>query len=165
MLFRRVSVLAVLMLALGNAAALAQSAPAPEEPVAQRPGDDGPPGPPGRGPGELFEQLNLSQDQMQKMQQIQERYKTQMQQQQKTLRQAEDELRDLMAGTADQNQLREKHRQVQALREKMGELRFESLLEMREVLTPDQRRQMSELMQQRRPGMRNAPGRERPQPN
>ncbi|MCU0515636.1 MAG: Spy/CpxP family protein refolding chaperone [Oscillatoria sp. Prado101] len=158
MLLRRVSVLAVLMLALGNIGALALADPAPEPPVAQRPGDDGPPGPPGRGPGELFEKLNLSQDQMQKMQEIQERYKNQMQQQQQTLRQAEEELRDLMAGTADKNQLREKNRQVQALREKMGELRFESLLEIREVLTPDQRRQMAELMQQRRPGMRNAPG-------
>ena len=153
------------MLALGDVGALALADPAPEPPVAQRPGDDGPPGPPGRGQGELFEQLNLSQDQMQKMQQIQERYKTQMQQQQQTLRQAEDEFRDMMAGTADKNQLREKHRQVQALREKMGELRLESLLEMREVLTPDQRRQMAEMMQQRRPGMRNAPDGRRLQQN
>ncbi|MBW4493680.1 MAG: Spy/CpxP family protein refolding chaperone [Oscillatoria princeps RMCB-10] len=162
MLLRRISVLAVLMLALGNAGALAQSAPVPEEPVAQRPGDDGPPG---RGPGDLFEQLNLSQDQVQKMQQIRERYKNQMQQQQQTLRQAEEEFRNMMAGTADKNQLREKHRQVQGLREQMGELRFESMLEMREVLTAEQRRQMSELMQQRRPGMRNAPGSGKPQQN
>lgn len=165
MLLRRISVLALLMLALGDAGALAQSAPVPEGPVAQRPGDDGPPGPPGRGPGELFEQLNLSQDQMQKMQQIRERYKTQMQQQQQTLRQAEDEFRDMMSSTASQSQLREKHRQVQGLREQMGELRFESMLEMREVLTPDQRRQMAELMQQRRPNMRNGQGGGRPQQN
>lgn len=165
MLLRRVSVLAVLMLALGDAGALALADPAPQPPVAQRPGDDGPPGPPGRGQGELFEQLKLSQDQMQKMQQIRDRYKNQMQQQQQTLRQAEEEFRDMMASTADQSQLREKHRQVQGLREKLGELRFESLLEMREVLTPDQRRQMAELMQQRGQNMRNPPGKRMEPPN
>ncbi len=162
MLLRRVSVLAVLMLALGNAGALALPDPAPEQTVAQRPGDDGPPG---RGPGELFEQLNLSQDQMQKMQQIRERYKNQMQQQQQALRQAEEEFAKLMASTASQDQLREKHRQVQGLRDKLGEWRFESLLEMREVLTPDQRRQMAELMQQRRQNMRNPPGNRMGPPN
>jgi Spy/CpxP family protein refolding chaperone len=65
------------------------------------------------------------------------------------VRQASQELRDLMAGTASADQIRTKHQQLQQLRQQLEEVTFESTLASREVLTPDQRKQLAQLMEQR----------------
>ena len=54
-----------------------------------------------------------------------------------------------MAGTASQSHIQEKHRQVETLQQQAAEIRFNRLLAMREVLTPQQRRQFAERMQNR----------------
>ena len=46
--------------------------------------------------------------------------------------------------------MRDKHRQIMGLRQQLEEIQFESTLAMREVLTPEQRTQFSQMMQQRR---------------
>jgi Spy/CpxP family protein refolding chaperone len=102
-----------------------------------------------------MEQLNLTDEQKQKLQAIQTQYKDQISQRKQAVRQATQELRDLMAGNASADEIRAKHRQVQELRQQMEEVSFESMLAMREVLTPEQRSQLARLIEQRRANFRN----------
>lgn len=152
MSFHRASVLAILMLSLGSAVALADSNPLSPQLIAQNQQ-----APRQRGKEGLFQQLNLSQTQMQQMQQIRAKYKDQLNQQRQAVRQARQELTNLMAGSASADQIRAKHRQMTELRGRMEETQFNSMLEMREILTPEQRTKLSQLMQQRR-GMRGKHG-------
>lgn len=146
MLVQKISVLSILLLLMGaNAEALPN--PLPVQTVAQNFRL-----PKGRSPQRLMEQLNLSQAQMQELEEIQQKYQEQFSQQRQELHQAQEELSELMVGTASTGQIRNKYRQVSRLRQQMGNLHFESFLEMREVLTPEQRRQFAEQMQRRHRG-------------
>jgi protein CpxP len=152
MSIRRISALAILILTLGSAtAAIAVPNPLEAETIAQNQW----PNRPGRKQGEMFEKLNLSADQKQKMQGVRDRYKDQISQRMQAVRQARQELQTMMSGTANTNQIREKHRQIMGLRQQLEEVQFESTLSMREVLTPEQRSQLAQQMQQRREAAKN----------
>ncbi|GBF81274.1 Spy/CpxP family protein refolding chaperone [Aphanothece sacrum] len=112
----------------------------------------------GGGPDKLMEQLNLSQTQVQQLQAIRQKYSGQMEPLQQQIRVKADELSQLMDGTASNDVIRSKHQEMLNLRQKMGNLRFESMLEMREILTRQQRREFGQLMQQRRQQMRGNQG-------
>lgn len=103
----------------------------------------------------MLQKLNLTREQKQQLRAIQQQYKGEMKQQRQELLQAQQELTGLMAGTASQSQIREKYRQVEALRQEVGELQLESMLATREVMTPAQRRQFAQLMQQRKQNSRD----------
>ena len=60
-----------------------------------------------------------------------------------------------MAGTASESQIREKYRQVETLQQQVSDIRFDSMLVMPEVLTPEQRRQFTEQRQNRWRNHRN----------
>ncbi|PSB05482.1 Spy protein, partial [filamentous cyanobacterium Phorm 46] len=153
MSIRRISAIAVLMLTLGTtAAATAVPSPAQPETIAQNQRPNRPAGK----KGGLFEQLNLSADQKQKMQAVRDRYKEQVSQRMQAIRQARQELETMMSSaTANASQMREKHRQIMGLRQQLEDVQFESTLAMREVLTTEQRSQLSQLMQQRREAAKN----------
>ena len=158
MLAQKISVLSILLLLMG-AGAQAQALPnsLPDRTVAQ---NFRGPKRHHRGPQMLMEELNLSQAQIQDLEEIKQKYQDQFSQQRQELKEAQQELSELMAGTASTRQIRNQYRQVSRLRQQMGDLHFESMLEMREVLTPEQRRQFAEQMQ-RRHGRRGKPmGRE-----
>ncbi len=154
MSLRRVSVLAALVLSCGSAVALINSNPFLSQAIAQSPAQspEGQPGDQRRSDrkAQLMRELNLTPEQTQRLQTIQSQYRNQTEQRNQAVRQAHQELIDLMAGTAPENQIREKYRQVETLKQQAAEVRFTSLLAMREVLTPEQRRQFAEGMQNRR---------------
>ena len=109
MSIRRISALAVLMLTLGStAAAIAVPNPLEPETIAQNQRPNRPAGK----EGGMFEQLNLSADQKQKMQAVRDRYKDQVSQRMQAVRQARQELETMMSGTANASEIREKHRQI-----------------------------------------------------
>jgi Spy/CpxP family protein refolding chaperone len=56
----------------------------------------------------------------------------------------------MMRNNESQNNLRSQHQKISALQQKMNNLRFESMLETRELLTPEQRQQFSAMMGQKR---------------
>lgn len=152
MSIRRIFALAVLMLSLGStAAAIAVPNPTESQTVAQNQRPNRPVGK----EGGMFERLNLSADQKQKMQAVRDRYKDQITQRREAVRQARQELQTMMGGTTNANQIRDKHRQIMGLRQQLEEVLFESMLSMREVLTPEQRSQLAQLMQQRRETAKN----------
>lgn len=152
MSIRRISALAVLMLTLGSTTA-SIAVPNPIEP--QTVAQNQRPNRPGGKEGGMFEKLNLSADQKQKMQAVRAQYKDQISQRMQAVRQARQELETMMAGTANASQMRDKHRQIMGLRQQLQDVQFESTLAMRELLTSEQRSQLAQLMQQRHQAAKN----------
>lgn len=97
-----------------------------------------------------MDSLNLSDSQKEQLNAIRQRYQEQMRTVSEQLRTNQNELRTLMAGNANENEIRAKHNQVANLRQQLQSLRFDSMLESRQVLTPQQRQQFNELMQEQR---------------
>ncbi len=116
---------------------------------------------PGRGEGWL-QKLNLTPEQTQKIKTIRQQTRTQIQQQQTALRQAQQELQQMISGDASTGQLRDKFQQLQGLRQQLSSIQFNSMLAIRDVLTPEQRRQFAEQMQ-RQVGGRERSGGDREQ--
>lgn len=154
MFFRSISVLTFLFLSLNATSTLAEptlnfSSSSPL--ISQFPGN----GPGfGRGRqgrrGQIMEALDLSQEQKNELQSIRNQYQPRIQDKQKTLFEARQSLREMMIDDTASSEVRRQHQQVQTLRQDMSDLRFESMLKMRNVLTPDQREEFAELMQERR---------------
>ncbi len=150
MLLRRVSIWSVLLLVLGGAVALAKPNSLFPKTVAQNTqnleelrsteGDK----------HNWMAQLNLSQEQKQKLQAIRSQYKDQISQRKQAVRQITQQLRDLIASNASAEEIRAKHQQVQGLRQQLEDVSFESMLATREVMTLDQRKQYAQVMEQRR---------------
>jgi Spy/CpxP family protein refolding chaperone len=145
MWLRRVSLSSVLLLALGSAIALAKPKPQFPQTMVQNFGEQGREA---QGPLKLMARLNLSSAQQQELQTIYSQYKDQISQRKQAVRQANRELRDLMVSTASNDEIRAKYQEVQALRQQLEAARFESLLAMRDVLTPAQRSRFAQLMEQ-----------------
>lgn len=148
-MLRPLSVLVALLLSLGCASALAEPGTFVAQTVAQarqrRPMQKG---------GGILQQLNLTNAQVNRIDAIRNQYKKQIDQRQRSARQARQELRSLMTGNASRSELENKFRQAQALRQEIAELHFRSMLEMREVLTPEQRQRFANVMDDRREDFR-----------
>jgi protein CpxP len=97
--------------------------------------------------------LNLSPEQIQQIRQIRGQYQGRLTQQRQAVQQAQQELKDLMAGNASTEQVRQKFDQVQRLRDELTKTRMESMLAIRGVLNPEQRQKLAELMRQRGSGL------------
>lgn len=108
-----------------------------------------------RGGAKLMQELNLSRDQIQQLQALRQRYQPQIRDRHQSLRQANQCLQQLLSGTASSAQIRNQRRKVTALRGEIDDLRFESLLEMRNILTPEQRQKWAELVKGRRDTIRD----------
>ena len=70
----------------------------------------------------------MNPDQVRQLQAIRKQYKDQIAQCAAQLRQAQQELRVLVASTDPDDKVRQKHDQVKALQQHLGDLRFESML-------------------------------------
>ncbi len=99
---------------------------------------------------QLLDALNTSPEQKQKIQVIRNEFQEKLRQQQEQLRQIQQELSQLMMNNAPESELRQKHEQFMQVREDIGNTQFDLMLKMRAVLTPEQRSQLAEIMQQRR---------------
>ncbi|MEB3281794.1 MAG: Spy/CpxP family protein refolding chaperone [Lyngbya sp.] len=104
---------------------------------------------PGDRMGRMFEQLNLSAEQQQQIDSIKEQRKASSEGLREQMRAAMEEMRSLQASNASADQLRQQHQKIQQLHQQMGNERFEIMLEIREVLTPEQRAQLAELKPER----------------
>ena len=113
------------------------------------PGAQDAPSPQKRGVCWLRE-LDLEPAQMQKIQAIRRQSREQIDRQRQEIQQGQQELRSLMASDASAEQIREKYLQVKRVREELADTQFNSLLETRQVLTPDQRQKFAERMHRRR---------------
>lgn len=104
---------------------------------------------------DMFEQLNLNEQQKQQIATIRQKYRNQMEQTSGRLRTAQQELQQLMSSNASKDTIRAKHQQVGNLEQELDKMRFESMLEIRDVLTTAQRQELEKMMQQQRARMRD----------
>lgn len=98
----------------------------------------------------LLQQLDLTSEQSTQIEAIKERSQTAMadlKEQLKTQRQA---MQSLLANDASVEEIREQHQITQSLHQQLDNNRFETMLEIREVLTAEQRTKMAELLESRR---------------
>lgn len=102
------------------------------------------------GMSKLTEQLDLSPEQSEQIAAIREQSQTDSQALVEQLQTNRQEMQSLLTSDADPEQLRANHQDGQNLRQQLSDIRLETMLEIREVLTPEQRTEMAELMAQRR---------------
>ena len=104
----------------------------------------------GGGIKKLTEKLDLTEEQSTQIEAIQEKYRAANEENYQQLEQAREEMRSLLSSDANPNQLRQQHQEMQSLRQQLGNNRFEAMLEVRDILTPEQRQKMADMMAQRR---------------
>ena len=133
---------------------------APETMLAQT--DDLPerPGHGGRGDraDRLMEELDLTDEQITQIRAIREGARDQMRTLHDNLRAEHEVMHSLMAGDATEVDLRAQHEKVQTLHREAANQRFETMLATREILTPEQRAELAELVEQRRTERREQRG-------
>ncbi len=111
----------------------------------------------GRKGQQWMQELNLSSEQQQSIQAIKEKYKGQMQGDREKMRQLKTEMQQFMVN-GSKDDIRTTHQQIQEYRQKKANARLEMMLEVRDVLTPEQREKMAELKEQRWQGRRGKRG-------
>ncbi len=132
------------LLSMGAPSALAQRfQPNDIQTVAQR-------GPHGDRAEKLIEQLDLSEEQAEQIRTIREEARAENEDLRTQVQQAREQMRSLLDSDASNAELEQQHERMQALHQQMGDRRFQTMLQIREVLTPEQQQQLAELMEQRR---------------
>ncbi|WP_404784681.1 Spy/CpxP family protein refolding chaperone [Altericista sp. CCNU0014] len=106
------------------------------------------------------EQLGLSADQKAQIQKIRDGEKSASEGLREQMRAAVEKQKSLMAGSASDEQLRQQYKEIQALRQQASDRRFETMLQIRKVLTPEQRAKAAQLMQEHRGHRRRGGGRQ-----
>jgi periplasmic protein CpxP/Spy len=102
-----------------------------------------------KGMGERWgKELNLTTEQQAQIKTIRDEEKTASAGLHQQMKAAREQLGTLMAGNADDAQLRQQHEQVQQLMQQMGDRRFDTMLKIRAILTPEQRTKAAELKKQ-----------------
>jgi len=99
--------------------------------------------------GNFLERLNLSEDQKNQIARIREKYKQRYAPLREQVRAERQELKSML-GTASNSEIRAKHREYMQMRQELENLRFESTLEMLDVMNSEQRQEFARLMQERR---------------
>lgn len=97
-------------------------------------------------PISLFQQLDLTAQQQQQIKQIHQQYRKQIRHKKNNIAQLQQQLSDMMVGTEPVELLRAKNKKLSILRQELGALRFESMLAIRKILTPQQRQKYKELV-------------------
>ena len=104
----------------------------------------------GEGIKKLTEKLDLTDEQSTQIDAIHEKYRAANEENYQQLQEAREEMRSLLTSDANPDRLRQQHQQMQSLRQQLANSRFEAMLEVREVLTPEQRQKMADMMAQHR---------------
>ncbi|HEY9738787.1 MAG TPA: Spy/CpxP family protein refolding chaperone [Trichocoleus sp.] len=99
---------------------------------------------------QFFEQLGLSQSQLDSIRTIRQDARTTLQPLRDQVRTNRQEIRDLMSSSAPASELRQKYETLANLEQQLRAQRFETMLQIREILTPEQRAELGSLMEQRR---------------
>lgn len=101
---------------------------------------------------EFRKALDLTPEQASKIEQIRTQSKQANEGKREAMRAARDKMKSLMAGNASEAELLAQHRVLQGLQQEMSDARFQTMLAIRQELTPAQRTKMAELKGQRRGG-------------
>ncbi len=97
-----------------------------------------------------LEDLNLSEEQRTQIRAIREGNQAEMQALHDQLRAEREAMHTLMASDATEAELRSQHDKLQTLHQEVADQRFENMLAVRAVLTPEQRAKLGDLLEERR---------------
>ena len=101
----------------------------------------------------MARELSLTPEQITRSQALRQQYEGQITPLEQQLRQAREELKTLMtSSTAMDSQIRGKYQQIQQLHQQVENLRFDGKLAFRQILTPEQRQTLAQLMASRPEG-------------
>jgi len=100
--------------------------------------------------GRVLRQLNLSDSQLLRIRNLRQQHQQAIQPLRQRLRQQTQELQAMLSGNASPEQLRAKYQEIGSLRQQISRLQFEQTLAIREVLTPEQRTRLTEILRSRR---------------
>ena len=100
----------------------------------------------GEGLQKFLNRLDLSEEQSTQIKAIYRRHYQTNQESRQELREAKEEMGSLLTREANPNRIRQKHREIQSLNQELGNSRFEAMLEVREVLTREQRQEIADMM-------------------
>ncbi|MCJ2542053.1 Spy/CpxP family protein refolding chaperone [Thermostichus vulcanus] len=91
--------------------------------------------------------LNLSAEQLRQLQQIRHRKQEELLDRTLELRTARRQLRELLVSDAPESEVEAQFQRVQRLAQEVNASRFEAVLEMRQVLSPEQRQQLLQAIE------------------
>lgn len=106
------------------------------------------------GEGKLFESLNLTPEQKNQMKQIKDKYRPKMEAIRKNMRSEREILKNMMVNNEPTDKIRSQHQKVSILNKQANDLRFESMLEINKTLTPEQRKKLATMMDEKKPNRR-----------
>lgn len=98
----------------------------------------------------LLQQLDLTSEQSQQIETIKERSQSEMEGLKEQLQTQKQAMKSLLSSDAAAEEIREQHLVAQNLHQQLDSNRFETMLEIREVLTAEQRAEMAEIIESRR---------------
>ena len=93
----------------------------------------------------LVEELDLTSEQQEAIRAIREEARSEKQALRQQMRQERETMRTLLASDTSRDELRSQHQKMLALRQDMATKRFETMLDVRDQLTPEQRAKFAEL--------------------
>jgi periplasmic protein CpxP/Spy len=99
---------------------------------------------------DIISQLNLSEEQKQEILQIDNKYKQQIEQSRGSLTAEQKQLKQMLVENSSVDSIRDRHQEVIKYRQQLSDLILDRMLEVREVLTAEQRSKYVELMQSQR---------------
>lgn len=97
----------------------------------------------------LLNKLNLSSEQSTQIEAIHDRLRQENETLYEQVKIQKEAMQQLFASNASDSELLQQRQEIQNLKQELKDNRFEGMLEIREILTLEQRAQMSELMQER----------------
>jgi Spy/CpxP family protein refolding chaperone len=105
----------------------------------------------------LLQQLDLTSEQSQQIETIQEQFRSENEALWQEMQANKQQMRSLLSSDTSAEELRQQHQQAQSLHQQLSDNRFETMLQIRDVLTPEQRSELAQIMEQNqgRRGERN----------
>ncbi len=97
----------------------------------------------------VLKQLDLTTEQSEQIKAIKESAQASKENLREQMRAEKQEMRSLFESDASSAELTQQHQKLQALHQQRGENRFQTMLQIREILTSEQRAKMAELISQR----------------
>ena len=99
---------------------------------------------------QMMKELDLSEQQAQQLQELKKSNKPEMKSLRGEMKAIREKMQDAMAKDASESELRSLHNQKFEIRKKLSTARFEKMLAIRKILTPDQRVKFQQMMKEKR---------------
>lgn len=103
-----------------------------------------------KGYDKIYQELDLSDSQKKQLEEIRLKFKENRKEIYDQMRTAKDKLHDAMKADASKEELRKLHAEVQQIKIEKGNQRFEKVLMIRDILTPEQRVKFHELKEEKK---------------